>query len=77
MARKIDDLFNDALITLDRYTFEVGISLGHRVGQAYFNSLGCHEQNILRHTKFDPFYKDDDRSVCKAHSYVLSQISKV
>jgi len=73
---KIDDLFNDPVVSSDRYTFDVALSLGHRLGQAYFNALGETERSLLRHTGYDPFYKDDEKSVCKAHNYLRSQLIK-
>lgn len=72
----LSDLFEDPLVRTDRYTFDVAISLGHRLGQAYFNALDEDERCILRHTGYDPFYKNDEKSVHKAHNYLRSQLSK-
>lgn len=73
---KIDHLFEDPDVSTDRYTFDVALSLGQRLGQAYYNSLGAAERGILRDTGYDPFYKNDEKSVRKAHNFLRAQFCK-
>lgn len=49
------------------------LSCGHlRIGQAFFNSLEEDDQELLRGTSNDTFYKDDWESVCAALDVILS-----
>ena len=43
-----------------------------RIGQAFFNSLEEDDQELLRGTVHDPFYKDDWDSVLAALDVILS-----
>lgn len=75
MLKDVSHLFEDDVIDACIDDFEIGITLGHRLGQAYFNALGETERNLLRGTKYDPFYFDSVSRVLAAHKFLKKQLN--
>lgn len=75
MLKDVSYLFEDDVIDACFDVFEIGLTLGHRLGQAYFNSLGETERNLLRGSKYDPFYFDSVVRVKAAHKYLKKQLN--
>ncbi len=55
----------------DLVTYHQGLRHGHRIGQAFFNSLGMADRERLVGTGHDPFYRDDNASVEVAIDHLL------
>lgn len=58
----------------DAGKFEKALNLGgQRVGQAFFNALSTKDQELLRGTIRDPFYKDSIDAVYLAIEFLMDR----